>query len=309
MSKFKIWNIIEESLNKDRGLAIFLGLEIILYSIFMLLDITGNYTSISNVFKYISILICFLFVLLPAKRRPKAKLILGSDSNDLISDLVLLRLALFFTLISDYFLLFTDYYAYGLITFVIVQVLYLFRINRWKTRSKVSYVGKYKKVLPFLYIGRNLLITIIILTLLLGLLISKLGLSLSPYSQLRDSIKDLLAINNTITILIILAIFYFVSLILNLIDTIRLSRHSNKLSHKIFATGLFLFLLCDINVGLFNLSKHQLITSNMMFVNLSISSNKEFIFLLYDISSILMWFFYLPSQVLITLSKYDIGHN
>ena len=33
MSKFKIWNIIEESLNKDRGLAIFLGLEIILYSI------------------------------------------------------------------------------------------------------------------------------------------------------------------------------------------------------------------------------------------------------------------------------------
>ena len=52
--------------------------------------------------------------------------------------------------------------------------------------------------------------------------------------------------------------------------------------------GLILFLLCDINVGLFNLG---------YYFNLSY----EITSILESISTNLMWFFYLPSQVEITL--------
>jgi hypothetical protein len=51
---------------------------------------------------------------------------------------------------------------------------------------------------------------------------------------------------------------------------------------------MVLFLLCDINVGLFNLSD---------FITPSPAYN-----IIYSISSILMWTFYAPSQVLIALS-------
>jgi hypothetical protein len=61
-------------------------------------------------------------------------------------------------------------------------------------------------------------------------------------------------------------------------------------SDSIFAAGLVLFLLCDINVGLFNLSGFVSVTGRVVEI-------------LYSLSSILMWTFYAPSQVLIAISS------
>ena len=57
----------------------------------------------------------------------------------------------------------------------------------------------------------------------------------------------------------------------------------------VFLIGLILFLLCDINVLLFNLSSYINVSSQMYAV-------------LQIASTVLMWAFYLPSQVLIVLS-------
>jgi len=64
--------------------------------------------------------------------------------------------------------------------------------------------------------------------------------------------------------------------------------HGKSRDIRLFAWGMVLFLLCDINVGIFNLSG---------FINVGPVYE-----VLYGISSISMWLFYAPSQVLIVLS-------
>ncbi|MGI6012552.1 MAG: hypothetical protein ACOX8H_13860 [Ruminococcus sp.] len=76
-----------------------------------------------------------------------------------------------------------------------------------------------------------------------------------------------------------LAAFYFCNLVFNAFKSFRCS------GRGLFTTGLFLFIGCDICVGLFNLDIHILWL-------------KAFV-------SIAMWAFYLPSQVLITLSIFS----
>lgn len=89
--------------------------------------------------------------------------------------------------------------------------------------------------------------------------------------------------------LLTVSVFYFISICTNVVRSIKLSLHySNKRGIRCFAVGFLLFLLCDINVGLFNLSGF-----------LSVGPVYDII---YGISSILMWTFYAPSQVLIALS-------
>jgi hypothetical protein len=56
--------------------------------------------------------------------------------------------------------------------------------------------------------------------------------------------------------------------------------------------GMLLFLLCDINVGL---------TSAIKLMN----SQSLLLSHIYNISAFLIWFFYLPSQVLLAMSGYD----
>ena len=85
---------------------------------------------------------------------------------------------------------------------------------------------------------------------------------------------------------VFLSISYICSMILTILSLI-FDVDLNK-GKKILLWGLILFLLCDINVGLFNLG---------YYFNLSY----EITSFLENISTNLMWFFYLPSQVLITL--------
>jgi len=58
---------------------------------------------------------------------------------------------------------------------------------------------------------------------------------------------------------------------------------------KLFFAGLTLFILCDLNVLIFNL---------YMFINI----NSAFYNNLNSLASIMIWGFYLPSQVIIVLS-------
>lgn len=76
------------------------------------------------------------------------------------------------------------------------------------------------------------------------------------------------------TLLVFLAAYSFSNLFMNCLDSMR------KKKDDLFRYGLLLFFLCDFCVGLHNILKSGII---------------------YSISSWLMWAFYLPSQVLLTL--------
>ena len=84
------------------------------------------------------------------------------------------------------------------------------------------------------------------------------------------------------------ALFYGISFIGNVIhQSIKTHRTGTG---RLFLAGLILFVLCDINVLFYNLGG---------FVNIGLS----YYDVLQSISLVLMWAFYLPSQVLIVLSS------
>ncbi len=82
---------------------------------------------------------------------------------------------------------------------------------------------------------------------------------------------------------LIVAVFYFLCMVTNA---------GYSLIHRenvIYTIGLTLFLCCDINVGLFNVASYIEIPETLsFFIN--------------HVVSVLMWLFYLPSQVLFALS-------
>ncbi len=86
-----------------------------------------------------------------------------------------------------------------------------------------------------------------------------------------------------VSLLNLLVGIYFPNLLVNAVDAVR--RRRKTFRDKLFAAGLVLFVCCDICVGLFNISGA---------VGLPYSAEK--------FVSAGMWFFYLPSQVLISLS-------
>ncbi len=82
---------------------------------------------------------------------------------------------------------------------------------------------------------------------------------------------------------LIVAVFYFLCMVTNA---------GYSLIHRenvIYTIGLILFLCCDINVGLFNIAAY-------------IEIPEALSFFINHVVSVLMWLFYLPSQVLIALS-------
>ena len=87
---------------------VFWSLQIINYIAFMILDICNRYTGISSIIKYVSIILCFLYVILGKKKERSVYIVAG----------------LFFTVVSDYFLLLTNYFAAGMLSFSVVQTIY-----------------------------------------------------------------------------------------------------------------------------------------------------------------------------------------
>jgi hypothetical protein len=182
---------------------------------------------------------------------------------------LILQAGLFFTLISDLFILILDYYFYGVLVFILVQQLYNLRLILLQNERRDGA----KKILLY---GKRITIQVG-LAALVCLVLLLAGVSL-------DS-------------LLIASVFYFISIIFNTIAAVCLAINDCiKRSNLLFAVGMLLFLLCDINVGLFNLTGF-------------IKMPKEIYSVIYSYSSILMWTFYAPSQVLIALSVSYIGER
>lgn len=218
-------------------ISVFILLEIALYLSFLFIDKGIFVTRIeSSTLKYASISLC-----------------LAVSSYCLIRKREMVNcfipIALVFTLISDYFLLFNtnqNLYVYGLITFIITQLIYF---------AFVLYLRKSKLEL--------------LINLLVRFLLTIAALVVAFYLNYSD-------------VLTILALVYFVELLSNFLYSTLLIKLDKK--YSIFSLGLFLFIGCDINVGLNNVHLFEGID--------------------YSLVNFLMWVFYLPSQVLLSLTNF-----
>jgi len=279
----------------------FILLQTILYSAFLILDLTGGNYLLSNRIKFSIIVLCFCYALfcqkgvsrgiifyrirncvLYDKKRSALDAHSAQNANVIcvrkyvdVADctrresllqqtLYCIRLALLFTVISDLFILILDYYFYGVLTFIIVQQLYGLRNSMVMQESRDISSNR--------SLWKSFLLRLILQAVIAGAL---------NYLLVQAGVVP--------EKLLIATVFYFVCIISNVIIAIKTAIDIRNKENLLFAVGMFLFLLCDINVGLFNLSGF-------------VSMPKELYHILYACSSILMWAFYAPSQVLLTLS-------
>lgn len=213
---------------------IFIAVETVIYVIFNVFAALGMPDPIY--LKYASVLLC-LVVLTVVAFMP--------NSN---RDNAIMIAALFFTAISDLFILVLDkYYEIGLVTFIIVQSLYLYRI----------YCDRLKKIYITLCVRLAVILALIITFAALGML----------------------------NVLVAECAIYITMLVANVSDSFIICRKGVK--NLIFALGLLLFLGCDVCVGLHNFGAVLDVALPVWLI--------EFV-------SVAIWAFYLPSQVLITLS-------
>ena len=87
------------------------------------------------------------------------------------------------------------------------------------------------------------------------------------------------------------ALFYFICLLLNVFTCLKLLRNSQThILKKTFCIGVIFLFFCDIQVGISNISSY-----------INTGLNNAFLPFLLNFASIGMWFFYLPSQIIITV--------
>lgn len=175
-------------------------------------------------------------------------LFIGDRGNDK-RDTRLLQGALFFTAIADFKLVILKNFISGISAFCIVQIIYTIRHSRNIILSK-----------------RNIVLFLIEGIIALGLVIM---LNIHFYEE-----KALYIIVCIYSILLVNSVFMA-------FGTIKRGFYS-KINSYFIIIGMILFLLCDINVGLYHIGKIQ------------------------HISGILVWFFYLPSQLILSLSGYKM---
>jgi hypothetical protein len=223
-----------------------------MYAAFLFLDLTGGSTTISSYIKFMVIILCFCYALFAKRRADK-------------SILFLMKAGLFFTVISDLLILILDVYFYGVLTFIIVQQVYGIRISM---ENFILQREATSKRIWSSFVRRVLLQLVVSFTICSLLALS--SVELEP--------------------LLMASVFYFISIVMNTFVSVKTAlTYPNSRRVRMFALGMFLFLLCDINVGLFNLSG---------FIAMPQSTYSD----IYGISSILMWTFYAPSQVILALS-------
>ena len=226
-----------------RTIFLFILFQTILYVIFLFLDFTGHNYALSADIKFSVIILCFCYVFF-----------LGRNTDRGI--ILCMKAALFFTLVSDLFILMLDYYIPGVITFIVVQQLYGLRLLLEKHSS-----------------GR------------------RLALRFALQLTVAVTVCLLLWLAEVeIDSLLFISVLYFICILTNTINAVRLALHNRgDRSRVLFAVGMVLFLLCDINVGIFNMSGFIALPENLYHR-------------LYSLSSILMWTFYAPAQVILALS-------
>ncbi|MGO5066372.1 hypothetical protein FDF31_10015 [Clostridium sporogenes] len=228
---------------------VLLGLNLIIYLLILIID----FCKVKNLYKYsanikfISIIICFAITLSIGKNICDKK------------DLILLRMALFFTVLADFNMLILEEFKLGILYFIIVQSLYIIRHGRYRDEEYKAKI-KYKDI----YIFVIYLFTFIIL--------KKVNL----FSK-----------ENT---LLSMAVIYFLLIIHSLVRAYRTFDNNffEKKNCSFISIGITLFFLCDLNVAFSNISFYLL--------SIKYVENLENVFLP------LIWFFYLPSQILLSLS-------
>lgn len=168
-------------------------------------------------------------------------------------DRLLLQIGLFIAILADLCLLILGYHVLGIALFCLVQIIYY---NRYRG-------GKACRP-PLIFIK----FIVIFLLIMVGYFIINLV-----------SVK--------VDFLFAMAFFYSVCLIFSTLESVNASK--NKLypcyNKYMIIVGMALFLLSDIAIAIFNMSK-------------------EFNTCMYNISASLIWGFYLPSQVLLSVSGY-----
>lgn len=180
-------------------------------------------------------------------------LLIEDNCYDII-DKRLLQAALFFTTIADFFFIIIESPELGIFIFILVQITYIIR------HSRVLYLTP---------LHVKILIVLSSSILFLGFFLKPKSIDAKLYY---------------------LALLYGTLLINSLICalfTLR-SKFYYKHSSLMLALGIFLFFMCDINVGLY-----PLISGCYNIPSLSMT--------IYY----LIWFFYLPSQLLLALSGYQ----
>ncbi|WP_312573495.1 hypothetical protein [Clostridium sp.] len=172
-------------------------------------------------------------------------------------DISLLKVGLFITMFADLFLTVFNYYTLGVALFCVVQILYSIRYEALKISETSS-----KFIIIFL--------SLMFIYLIINLFIIK------------------------IDILFAVVLFYAICLIISIRKAIKVCKNNlypypNK---YMIAYGMILFILCDINVALYNVTEVTGISWT-------------FIDIVHNITGLLIWLFYVPSQLLLSLSGYN----
>ncbi len=250
----------------------FLILEFLFYFLFLWLDLCPWWiwndfpikkSLLSNTLKFSGIVVCFLMSCFVCKNSAVSKE--EKDTKELYEnyrkDSLLQAIALGCTILADICLLLTEQYTLGIGIFLIIQTIYLYRIQK----SRVLFLNK---ELAKLCIKRVLL-------------------------RFMIGIGVLLLLNKYLLINFqtCLAVIYFISFTDNLFLLVHFKNSlKNGLFHySFFLWGMLFFYLCDIHVGIFNLS------SVLQTIPKAFSKFVSF-------ASVAMWLFYLPAQVLLSMS-------
>lgn len=242
---------------------VFICTEALIYTTYLFLDFIFLHTlKISDIFKYLGIFICFIYTLLSVCHVPHdSRLSLGGIDQNAAGlfgkkrHLCLLACT-FLVLFSDYCLLFTHHYLCGVIIFGLVQYLYF-----------AAMAGLSKLPCFLIFCAGIALPASLFFHVICGL---------TGYLVYAASIyMSMLAIN------IAYASYQFCK--------------SRNIYTLLFALGMILYSLCDLNVGLKNLPAFF---SSQTPHLLHIFAAPYF----QEITTYAMWLFYLPAQVLIALS-------
>lgn len=187
-------------------------------------------------------------------------LFIGSDGYS-IKDIFLIQSARFFTLIADYFLMILNNYFWGIICFCIVQIIYIIRHT----------IVKKDKLKNIVF--------------LLSAFIACFAILLNINRSIEDA-----------SLYISAAIYacFLITSVFCAVSTIYKSSYP-KTGAYVIAIGMLLFFLCDLNVGIYNLT---------LGMRISFFHIRDFNFF----SGFLMWFFYLPSQLLLSLSGFKLNY-
>ena len=186
----------------------FIFIELLLYICFLYLDFyRPDIQMLSNIVKFTSILLCFISAVVlsfPVTQK---------------SPYVLYVIAIFCTLLADFFLLFTVHYPIGIFIFCIVQLLYHF------------YLFGSNKLAQYLIIPS------------LGTVIVLLFLNVSPmwvtYLQANVAV-------------VVPACFYILLLLINIVTCVFSKRVKGK-QRFLLLLGFLLLFVCDLQVGYSNI--------------------------------------------------------